>query len=395
MSNSVLLILLLLIYSTLGSVLLIFDKYLDQEGFSHPFLLNFLMFFAEIFALPFFYFLLCRRKKNQNQDLEEDKERSEEGNEPNLTLCQIFIFLVPSFLDTIATFSINICLIFFPSNFGIMFKGILLIIITCIISRFFLKNYHTWDHYLAILISLIGFIISGISSISTDNNNDNDNNNIVLGIITLVFSIICQSFQINYEEHYMRKFRVHPFLCVGIEGIFGFILNLFLCISFYYIKCGDNISRDFCTKDDNDIYRVENAIYAFEQLNNKTILILVLFVFVILIPYNIFGMSITRYGGALTKSLIENFKSFLSWLIFLFPFHSETLKEDFDVWKLVGLVLILLSIFTYFGLFKIEEKIMISRKMKALNNMEDISTSGINSVSRSSLSSDVLDKSEE
>ena len=194
----------------------------------------------------------------------------------------------------------------------------------------------------------------------------------------------------------MITYGVHPFLCVGIEGIFGFIINLFLCIGFYYIKCDNNNAfQKFCTKDGKNNYRVENAIYAFEQLNNKTILSLVLVLFVFLIPYNIFGISITRYGGALTKSLIENFKSFLSWIFFLLPFHNDGLKEEFDVWKLIGIILIVLSILIYFGLLKIEERIMIRRKMNALNNMDDISTSGINSVSRSSLSSSVLDKSEE
>ena len=392
MSNNTLLILLLLFYSIVGTIVIILDKYLNQEDFSHSFLLNFLMFFAEIFALPLYYYIKYRREKSQNKDLEEDKENSEEGiNKTNLTLCQISYLLFPCLLDSIATFLFNICLIFFSAPFFNMFKGFLLIIITCIISRFIRKNNHTWDHYIAIIISIIGFIISAISSIFSDNKIDN----FLLGITTLIFSIICQSIQLSFEEYYMITYGVHPFLCIGIEGIFGFIINLFLCIGFYYIKCSDNSFQKFCTKDDNDIYRVENAIYAFEQLNNKTILSLVLVLFVFLIPYNIFGISITRYGGALTKSLIENIKSFLSWIFFLLPFHNNELKEEFDVWKLIGILLIVASIFTYFGTCKIEERIMIRRKMNALNNMDDISTSGINSVSRSSLSSDVLDKTEE
>jgi len=386
MSNICLLIFLLSVYSIVGTVIIILDKYLNKENFSHSFLLNLLMFFAEIFALPLYYYLSHRGKKNQIKNLEEDKERSEEEIEMNLTLCQISFLILPCLLDSVATFLINICIIFFSSILFFMIKGILLILFTFIISRCFIKNKHTWDHYFSILIAVIGFIFFGISG-------DFKSRNIALGIGTLFIAMICQSIQLSFEEYYMIRYHVHPFLCVGIEGIFGFILNLILCIIFYYIKCSENfILLDFCTKDNNNIYRVENAIYAFEQLNNNKILILVLVLFIFLIPFNIIGISITKYGGALTKSLIENFKSPLSWLFFLIPFDGD-LKENFDIWKLIGFFIILGSLLIYFGILRIEERIMIRRKLKSLNNMDDLSGGIINaSKADASFSSESLDK---
>jgi len=403
MSNSTLLLILLFLYSFFGTALTVLDQYLVQENFSHSWFLNLIMFLAEILALPIYYLMSYFRKKKQKKESEIEQENSEEQVEIKLTMRQKFLLIIPCLFDAVANFIIDICLYYFPTILYMMLKGILLNIITCLISRFILKNRHTWDHYFAIVIALIGFIFSGLSGYygpQPDKKEDGDYEikDIILGIITALISVVLQSSQFSFEEHYMRKYSVHPFICIGIEGIFGFILNLILCIIFYYVKCSgdeDNFFQNFCTQDDNGNWRMENVIYAFKQFENSTILILIIFLFLILIFYNIFGISINKYGGALTLSLIENFKSFLSWIFFLIPLNNENLRETFNILRFVGLIFFSASIFIYFGCFKIEERIMIRRKMNALNNMDDISTSGINSVSRSSLSSDVLDKTEE
>ena len=46
-----------------------------------------------------------------------------------------------------------------------MLKGLTIIIVTFLISKYILKNKHTWDHYIAIPTAFIGFILTGLSSI--------------------------------------------------------------------------------------------------------------------------------------------------------------------------------------------------------------------------------------
>ena len=112
---------------------------------------------------------------------------------------------------------------------------------------------------------------------------------------------------------------------------------------------------------------------------------LIIISFILLIFYNVFGISITKYGGALTLSLIENFKSLLSWLIFLIPQPYDELEEKFNIFRFVGMLFVFISILFYFGIFKIDECIMIRRKMKALNNMDNLKD-GIINPSRNDLS---------
>ena len=87
-------------------------------------------------------------------------------------------------------------------------------------------------------------------------------------------------------------------------------------------------------------------------------------------------MSINKYGGAMARSLIENFRTFIVSGYFLFPWVKDELKEDFNYLRLIGLIFILFSLLSYFELFKCEERIMIKKKIKALNKMDDIIESG-------------------
>ena len=80
--------------------------------------------------------------------------------------------------------------------------------------------------------------------------------------------------------------------------------------------------------------------------------------------YNIIGICINKYGGALTRSVIDNFKSFLVWFFFLVMWNKEGLKINFDWYAFTGLILILLSIIIYFGPFKIDEKIEVRRRIR-------------------------------
>ena len=198
--------------------------------------------------------------------------------------------------------------------------------------------------------------------------------------------MVLQSEQFSFEEDYMRKYCIHPFLCIGIEGLFGFIFNLILCIIFYLTKSSKKPKEFFkklYTEDDAGNWSMENIIFAFQQINNnRAIKIFIIVLFICFFPHNLFGITINKYGGALNRSFIENLRSFLVWLYFLCV-DSEELRENFNYLRLLGMIFILASILIYVGLFKIDEKILIRRKRKAMDYIDDINE-GI--VSRSDFS---------
>ena len=389
-----LLISLLIIFILCGAGITIITKYIYNEkskgiNFTHDIFINLLMFFAEMFGLP----LLCiishkKSKKSTRTDSDsindEIEKKLEENEEKGINISnskKVLYSIIPFIIDNIATFLCSMSLNYLSGSIYTMIKGITIILFTLLWSKFLLKNKHIIDHYIAIIIAAISSVFIGIELDLSQNNNTKE---IILGILVVFTAMLLQSFQFIYEEYYMKKYMISQFFMIGFEGVFGFIFNIILCFSFYYIKCDESskFTNFFCVKDDKGIWRAENIFFCFEQIiDNKTIMILVIILIFIFGGFNIFGVSIIKYNGAVTRCLIDNFRSFVVWIYFLFPWVDVKLKEKFDWFGLIGLIFIFFAILIYFGIFKIDEKITIRRKMKELaNNNENLVVSRESSI---------------
>ena len=283
----------------------------------------------------------------------------------------------PFFFDLIATVISNIALILLRGSIQMMLKGASVVIFTFLISKYRMGNNHILDHYIAICFVFFGLIIVSLSAFfgqKTNVDNENKDNDLkIIGIIIVIFAMIFQSIHFCLEEYYMSKYFFDPFLYIGFEGIFGFIFNTILCIIFYFIYCDmeENFNKSLCSKDkDDNQWRLENVIYATKQIiNERFILILIIFLIITLAIYNLVGININKYRGAMIRSLVENFRSILVWIFFLIPWGSENMVEDFNWIRLIGLIAIITGFFVYFELFKFEERRIINRKIRSLREM--------------------------
>jgi hypothetical protein len=251
-----------------------------------------------------------------------------------------------------------------------------------------MKNKHIWDHYIAIFIATASLFLVVISLFFGTNSNYNINNRdnfyTIIGMEFVIVSAIFRSCQFTFEQYCMRKYSFHPFSFIGFEGIVGLIFNIALCIGFYYVKCNTkdgSIWENICLADEDGVLRLENILYTMKLVSESAIkIVLVISSFICLGAYNIFGICINKYGGAMTRSVIENFKSFLVWIFFWFFWDNE-LKEDYNWFALGGLILAAIAIFIYFGPIKIDEKITIRNRIKDITlNSEIINESARHSV---------------
>lgn len=402
MNDFTILIILSVFYVLAGACNAGFNKYIvSQETlglkFSHGWFLNLVMFVGESMGIPVFYLFFNKKKSpkennddtkhiqgDQQETIEEEVEEEEKKPEINK-----FLLAIPGFLDTCSTGLANIGLILLPASIYQMLKGSL-IILTFLMSKFIVKNKHTWDHYVAIPVSTTGVVLVGLSAYlnadekSEDGGNFSDAKTTLLGIVLMVIAMFILSIQFCFDEHFMRKYSCHPLICIGYEGIFGFFINLLLCIIFYFIKCGSYEDKEeppyfvknMCTGDNDNVWRPENIIFAFRQLiNNSLLSILVPITIIFMASFNIFGVSITKYGSATTRTVTDNCRSFLVWIFFLMPFNQKDLIETFNVLQLIGFLLICLGAFIYNGLFKLEERLESDNKkkieLKKLNDIEE------------------------
>ena len=374
MNDFAILIILSIFYVIAGACNAGFNKYIVSQKsldlkFSHGWFLNLVMFIGESMGIPVFY--LFFKKK------EELKEETEEEKKPEINK---FLLAIPAFLDSSSTGLANIGLILLPASIYQMLKGSL-IVMTFLMSKFVVKNKHTLDHYVAVPLSTLGVVLVGLSAyMNADEETDKDTSDAkttLLGIILMLIAMFILSIQFCFDEHFMRKYSCHPLICIGYQGVFGFLINLVLCTIFYFIKCGSYPSneqppyfvKNMCTADEDNVWRPENIVFALRQLfNNSLLTIVVPITIIFMASFNIFGVSITKYGSATTRTVTDNCRSFLVWLFFLMPFNQEELIEKFSVLQLIGFLCISMGAFIYNGLFKLEERRL---KRKKENEIEE------------------------
>ena len=402
------LVILLILYVILGAAVAVMNRfiYIDNTrelSFSRDGFVNLLMFFSEISGIPLYYILLylAKKKAKIQLTLDEKDQTSDAGyfEDDEIKLSKIkklWLQGSPALLDLLASFFGSFATILLPTTTYIMLRGMCLIFITFLISKYVMVFNHLWDHYIAIFIAIAGFILVIISLFVGENSKyEYDTEYIVfiniIGIEFIIVSTIFQSTQFVLEQKFMRKYLFHPFLFIGIEGVVGFVVNIILCIIFYNIKCSPaktNIWADICLKDENGVLRLENILLTLKKVFSDNIrIILVVFSILCIGGYNIIGICINKYGGAMTRSVIDNFKSFLVWIFFWFIWNKGELKEKYDWFVLTALILLLISIIIYFGPFRIDEKIEIRKKIKDItlreNFVGDIKLSSVNKISGS------------
>ena len=253
-------------------------------------------------------------------------------------------------------------------------------IITFLISKCFLKNRHILDHYIAIPVALVGFILVGVSSffgnLSTNSSTIDFDAYTLLGILLIIISTFSNSIQFSLEEHYMRKYKFHPCFCIGYEGLFGFFINLIICIILSFINCGDDPSQflqKICIKDDNNVWKVENILFSLTKIFTElNFAFFALFSIIFLAAFNLFSIYIIKYSGAMGRSLAENFRTFLTYIFFVLPILEEGKREQFNWFSLFGLILIFISLIIYYGTFKFDKRRIIKQKKNILNNIDEI-----------------------
>ena len=152
MSNSFLIILLLLLFSIFGAINSILFKFLFREEsknvyFYHNSFIIIIMFFAEMMGIPLYYIIYRKTKKN---NIKEDPifkdivlfslEKEEEVTEELPKIKKIFFLGYPFIFDMFQT---GVGLAFptmLPGGINNMIKGVLLILITFLLSKFYLKH---------------------------------------------------------------------------------------------------------------------------------------------------------------------------------------------------------------------------------------------------------------
>ena len=319
--------------------------------FFHIWFLTLLMFIGELISLIIYYiFYYEKEEKSKNNNI---IENINEENK-NLKPIKIYLLCIPPVFDLIGTSLMTFGLTMISGSVYQMLRSSL-IIFTFLLSLYYLKNKHNFNHYLGVIIIIIGLFFVGLSAYL--NKNENTKNSI-LGIFLIIFSNIFIAIQYIYEENIVKNYNCHPFKLVGFEGCFGMIYSIFLITLFYFIKCNQfsqNFKENFCSFDGEN-WRVENILFAVKQLKNNINLLLItlLYVFSIAI-YNISGISVSKFTTSTTRAVVDVIRTIIIWMFFMLPFNNSEIREKFNVLQLFGFVLLIFGNLIYNEILNINE----------------------------------------
>ena len=386
MSTRIKLIILLILYVIFGGAISIILKFIynqQSEGrhFYHDLFITQLMFLSEIFGLPAYYIKNHISRKYSKKENEKEKSKDKSSQENTLKELsnkkKFLIILLACCLDFLACFLSDLSLAFVGGSFAIFLKSLILVQLIFVLSWCISKKKPIIDQRIGFFFAWVTIIIICLSVFygEKDNNEDKDFTGFIISFFMVFFAMFFQSIQSIIEENITRNYIIHQFYIIGFEGIFGFCINLFCCIISYNFKCDivkgeSKYLEKICNEDDEGIWRLENALFAIRQIFSKTALIvLIIFLIIIRFLYNLITISIIKYGGALTRGVIENIRTIVFWVFFIIPWVSEDYRESFNWLRFFGAILIIVILLLYLAVFKIDECLTIRSKIINIANL--------------------------
>ncbi|OHT09418.1 hypothetical protein TRFO_21646 [Tritrichomonas foetus] len=282
-------------------------------------------------------------------------------------------FLIPATFDLMQGTMSSVTIAFVGLSFDYMMRCGTLVGVTIIAKIYFKKKFHTYQ-WVAIGIIISALIIIGLSSmiLADQSSTINVPPKVALSIIFLKFlAQFCYSIKLSYEQYFSQDIKLNPTLVVGLEGSLSTLMEFLIVLPIVHFLPGE---------EGNGIH--EDFFDTIEMMkNSKTVLILMLSGMVWCGVYNVFAVSLTEASSAVTRTLLESFRTFIIWGIQIAIFYicssSESLKKYSSLgeeWckgsflQLGGYIVMIIGILLYYG----HPRILISNKRSKKNLNEYI-----------------------
>jgi len=338
-----------------GSINTIANKVQNQSvalgvTYNHVWFITFCMFFGECFCI-IVYMIQSRNQKDT--PLMDQEGKGEEGED--LPEATPFNLILPALCDFFGSTIMTFGLTMMAGSVYQMFRGSL-ILFTALFSVIFLGNKLYRHHYLALTIVISGLLIVGFSALLFKPELDpsceagSDSSNSIWGVILVIVAQLFAATQFIVEEKFMKNYKCHPLKAVGWEGIWGASLYLILLIIFQFIPCdaASSITPNICSMDTEGDWKLENTIFAFQQMGDNGILLFNAILYVCSIAvFNFVGISVTKYASSPARAVIDTVRTIFVWLFFLMPFNAICKREHFQWLQLVGFVLLIFGTVLY------------------------------------------------
>ncbi|CAC5418899.1 unnamed protein product [Mytilus coruscus] len=292
--------------------------------FNHPWFQTLIMFFGEMICLGGYCIVRKKeRDKRRKEYAEQNKDMTDIPPQPRIVQ---LIIAVPTMCDLIGTSVAGIGLIYVDASVWQMLRGSI-IIFAGILSKIFLKRKLRLVHWCGMLVTMIGLVLVGCSSVFKSQHTA-EGSKTILGIILILASQVVSASQMVIEEMFLKKRSLHPLQVVGTEGSFGALLMIAVVLPVMYFIPGSDVNNSY-----------ENSLDAIYQIFSEPRLLVFCLLYLLSIAfYNYFGLAVTKSLTAVHRTLIDACRTILVWVVDLLIFYAfdKDFGEPFD--KTYGLL---------------------------------------------------------
>lgn len=231
-------------------------------------------------------------------------------NSPKTWYMRSFKFFIPSSFDIISSTLMNLALLMMPISIFQMTRGALVLWVG-LLSVLFLRRYLPLYQWLSLLLVMLGIVIVGLSSMLASvkaaqsittamSTTPGSAIKTLFGLMVVFGAQIFSALQFVWEEKMMEEHLVEPLLVVGLEGIFGISqVVLLMCFLHYFIGS--------TPQGRGGIFDIREAWHQTMDIKNVRISAVVCAISIAL--FNVFGMTVTKYLSATTRSTIDTFRT--------------------------------------------------------------------------------------
>ncbi len=185
-----------------------------------------------------------------------------------------------------------------------------------------------WNVVAIVLVGYTALLTMGDSSIET--NIDPKYNDPLFGVALILSGALVQSLQYAFEEKVMSmEMGIPPLLLIGMEGLWGTIVCLFVLYPVCYTMPG---------ADHGSIENPYNTYAMF--MNSSEIQVIFLLYFIFIFSYNVLACLVTKMLSAIWHAILDNFRPISVWGtdLFIFYFITPSFGESLNIYSCVQLL---------------------------------------------------------
>jgi drug/metabolite transporter (DMT)-like permease len=261
-----------------------------------------------------------------------------------------FFLAIPSIFDLAATALCMMGLRYLDVSIYQLLRGSGIIFVA-LMKQHVLKDHLYSFQWVGVVFNVVSVVFVGTAAILNSNNDDSDTNTsattemydgseALLGIALVMCGAFIQALQFVFEEKVMSmdESSAPPLLLIGMEGLWGTVLCLFVVYPMAYFLPG------------HDHGHYEDPFNTYHMImNSSTIQYAFLAYFLVIFAYNLFAVLVTFTLNSIWHAILDNFRPITVWSFDLFIYYAiVSLKGDFgEPWtkyswvQLLGMIVLL------------------------------------------------------